>query len=60
MMMLETATEERRTTAEAFDGNLLLSTFSAEYRSLLEPSAEIIQLDVGEHIQTRGDDVEWS
>jgi len=58
--MLETATEERPTTAEAFDGNLLLSTFSTEYRSLLEPSAKVVQLEVGEHIQTRGADVEWS
>jgi len=58
--MLETATDERRTTAEAFDGNLLLSTFSDEYRALLESSAEVVELEVGEHIQTRGADVEWS
>ena len=58
--MLETATQERQASAEAFEGNLLLSTFSPEYRALLETSAEIVQLDVGEHIQTRGSDVEWS
>jgi CRP-like cAMP-binding protein len=52
--MLETAT------AEAFDGNLLLSTFSDEYRSLLGASAETVQLELGEHIQTRGADVQWS
>jgi hypothetical protein len=58
--MLETATQERQASAEAFEGNLLLSTFSSDYRALLETSAEIVQLDVGEHIQTRGSDVEWS
>jgi CRP-like cAMP-binding protein len=58
--MLETATEERRTTAEAFGENLLLSTFSDECRSLLAASAETVQLELGEHIQTRGADVEWS
>jgi CRP-like cAMP-binding protein len=58
--MLEIATEERRTNAEAFDGNLLLSTFSDEYRSLLGTSAETVQLELGEHIQARGTDVEWS
>lgn len=58
--MLETATEVRRTNAEAFDGNLLLSTFSDEYRSLLGASAETVQLELGEQIQTRGADIEWS
>jgi len=58
--MLETATQERQASAGAFEGNLLLSTFSPDYRALLETSAEIVQLEVGEHIQTRGSDVEWS
>jgi len=58
--MPETATEERRTTAEAFGENLLLSTFSDECRSLLRASAETVQLELGEHIQTRGADIEWS
>jgi hypothetical protein len=58
--MLETATQERQGSAEAFEGNLLLSTFSLEYRALLATSAEVVQLDLGEHIQTRGSDVEWS
>lgn len=58
--MLETATQERQASAEAFEGNLLLSTFSPEYRALLATSAEVVQLDLGEHIQTRGSDVEWS
>jgi len=58
--MLESATQERQASAEAFEGNLLLSTFSSEYRALLERSAEMVQLELGEHIQTRGSDVEWS
>jgi CRP-like cAMP-binding protein len=58
--MPETATEERPTNAEAFGGNLILSTASPEHRSLLDESAETVQLEIGEHIQTRGADVEWS
>ena len=58
--MLETATEERTTSNRAFDGNLLLSTFSTEHRESLEPFAESVELDLGQHIQTRGSDVEWS
>jgi len=58
--MLETATEERKTTSKAFEGNLLLSTFSSEHRSNVEPESETVELSLGEHIQTRGSDVEWS
>src|SRR4029453_18716704 len=58
--MLDIETKARRTTDQAFEGNLLLSTFSAEHRSLLEPFAEIVELGVGEHIQSRGSDVDWS
>ena len=58
--MLETATKERTTSARAFAGNLLLSTFSAEHRDLLGPFTETVELGLGEHIQTRGNDVEWS
>lgn len=58
--MLESTTEERQTSASAFDGNLLLSTFSDDYRSLFDGSSEMVALEVGEHIQARGTDVEWS
>lgn len=58
--MIETETEERRANSEAFEENLLLSTFSTEHRSLLGASAEVVELELGEHIQTRGADVEWS
>lgn len=58
--MLETATEERKTADQAFEGNLILSTFTPEQRSFLEPFAETVELQVGEHILARGNDVEWS
>ena len=44
----------------AFAGNLLLATFSADVRGLFEPHADIIEFTVGEHVQSRGRDVEWS
>lgn len=58
--MLESATQDRPASTEAFEGNLLLSTFSSEYRALLESSAQTVQLELGERVQTRGSDVEWS
>jgi CRP-like cAMP-binding protein len=44
----------------AFSGNLLLATFSEEVRRLLKPQAEVIDLDIGAQVQSRGQDVEWS
>lgn len=44
----------------AFAGNLLLATFSAEVRGLLEPHGDVVSLAVGDHVQVRGQDVEWS
>jgi CRP-like cAMP-binding protein len=58
--MLETVTEEPRTSDEAFDGNLLLTTFQSELRDLLRRNAETVELAVGDRIQRRGEDVEWS
>jgi CRP-like cAMP-binding protein len=43
---------------EAFAGNRLLSTFSAEARALLEPFGELVDLKLGEIVQDRGDDVQ--
>jgi CRP-like cAMP-binding protein len=57
--MLDTMTGPDRLD-RAFSGNLLLATFAAEVRALLEPRAEVLELDVGEHVQRRGQDVEWS
>jgi len=44
----------------AFSGNLLLATFSAEVRALLDAEAEVVDLDIGQHVQGRGQDVGWS
>ena len=44
----------------AFAGNLLLATFSADVRGYFEPHADIVEFSVGEHVQNRGCDVEWS
>ena len=44
----------------AFAGNLLLATFSAEVRGYFEPHSDIVEFAVGEHVQSRGKDVEWS
>ena len=57
--MLDTKNGPDRLDA-AFSGNLLLATFSAEVRALLDAGAEVIDLDVGEHVQSRGQDVDWS
>lgn len=44
----------------AFAGNLLLATFSMHVRGLVEPYGEIVELAVGDRVQNRGEDVEWS
>lgn len=53
-----TITDELDRVDEAFAGNRLLSTFSAEARALIEPSGEIVALDVGEVLHPSGADVE--
>lgn len=58
--MLETVTEERQTIDRAFEGNMLLSTFEPQIRAILEPSAEIVELELGDRVQRRGEGVEWS
>ena len=60
MRMSDTNVTELDRLDGAFAGNLLLATFSAEARGLLEPYGEVIELAVGERVQTRGQDVEWS
>jgi len=57
--MSETLTELDRIDV-AFAGNLLLTTFSADVRGLVEPDAEIVELSIGDRVQNRGRDVEWS
>jgi CRP-like cAMP-binding protein len=43
----------------AFEGNLLLTTFKPELRTLVD-SAKVVELEVGQSVQTRGEDVEWT
>src|SRR5262245_38210862 len=43
---------------EAFAGNRLLSTFSREARGLIEPHGSMVELETGEHVFSRGDEVE--
>jgi CRP-like cAMP-binding protein len=57
--MSDTTTELDRLD-RAFAGNLLLATFSADVRGLIEPDGEIVELTLGERVQTRGKDVDWS
>src|SRR5215208_5320610 len=58
--MPEMMTDELDRLDDAFAGNLLLATFSRQARALLEPSAETVELALGEHIQDRGQDARWS
>ena len=57
--MSETTTELDRLD-RAFAGNLLLATFSAEARGYIEPGGDIVELAVGDRVQTRGKDVDWT
>ena len=57
--MPDTTTELDRLD-EAFAGNLLLATFSPEVRGLFEPYGEIVDFTVGERVQIRGQDAEWT
>ena len=58
--MADTTINELDRLDRAFAGNLLLATFSGDVRVLFEPHADIIEFSVGEHVQSRGRDVEWS
>lgn len=59
LRMLDTMSGPERL-ERAFSGNLLLATFSGEVRGLLESKAEVVDLDVGQRVQSRGQDVDWS
>ncbi|QNM82264.1 Crp/Fnr family transcriptional regulator [Sphingomonas sabuli] len=56
--MNQAITDELDRIDEAFAGNRLLSTFPAEARALIEPSARIVQLDTGDVVHARGGDVD--
>ena len=58
--MAEVMADELIHADEAFAGNRLLSTFSAEARALVEPFGTLVALAEGEEVLRRGDDVEAS
>ena len=58
--MAQTTVDELTRADEAFAGNRLLSTFSQEARTLIEPSGEMIELNTGDVVLTRGDQVRAS
>ena len=57
-MMNRTHTDELDRIDEAFAGNRLLSTFARDARALLEPFATLVQLEPGEVLHPRGENVE--
>jgi len=60
MAVQDTATDELTRADEAFAGNRLLSTFSGEARALIEPYGEMVDLDPGQTVLARGDQVNTS
>jgi CRP-like cAMP-binding protein len=59
-MVAETTTDELTQADQAFAGNRLLSTFSREARALIEPFGTTIELDAGDTVLTRGEQVRSS
>ena len=58
--MTQGMTDELTRADEAFAGNRLLATFSREARALVEPVGTLVELDPGEMILKRGEDVHSS
>ena len=58
--MADTATDELTRADEAFAGNRLLTTFSREARALIEPFGTMDEIDSGDIVLHRGDQVETS
>lgn len=58
--MTRVATQELSQADAAFSGNLLLSTLAPEARALLEPHGTLVELEAGETVLRRGEDVESS
>lgn len=58
--MAEVTTDELNQADEAFAGNRLLSTFSREARALIEPFGTMIDLEPGDLILQRGEQVRAS
>jgi CRP-like cAMP-binding protein len=57
---MQTTTDELNKADEAFAGNRLLSTFTAEARALIEPFGTMVELQTGAVVLTRGDQVRSS
>ena len=55
--MAETTIDETTRADEAFAGNRLLATFSADARALIEPFGTLVELKAGETALTRGEQV---
>jgi hypothetical protein len=51
------ATDELDRTDQAFAGNRLLSTFPAEARAAIEPSASVVDFELGSVVHASGEDV---
>jgi len=58
--VVQTTVDELSRADEAFAGNRLLSTFSREARGLIEPFGEMIEVNPGDVVLTRGDAVRAS
>jgi len=58
--VVQTTIDELSRADEAFAGNRLLSTFSREARGLIEPFGEMIEVNPGDVVLTRGDAVRAS
>jgi CRP-like cAMP-binding protein len=59
-IVTETVIDELNAADQAFAGNRLLSTFSAEARGLLEPYGTTVELEPGDVVLERGKDVSSS
>ena len=55
--MTQVTTDELNRADEAFAGNRLLSTFSREARALIEPFGRMVQLETGDTVLQRGEQV---
>jgi len=58
--MAQVTTDELIQADEAFAGNRLLSTFSRDGRALIEPFGTIVQLEPGDRVLERGEQVQSS
>ena len=58
--MTDFAVDQRTEAEQAFAGNRLLATFAPDVRALLEPHGEMVEIEAGEILWRRGDDVTFS